>query len=116
MRGGGSRGGQNQGGKRQATTPVGGIYKDSRRNIQGEEDFDEEDQWTQVIRKKQKNPTTQSGSGFGPDMPNQPDPTEHQNEPSNSRPSFASVVERGQSMQSRRDSMASAAGVREKKP
>ena len=50
-RGGGT--GQGQGGKRQATTPVGGTYKDARRNIQGDEDFDEEDL---VIHNKRKSP------------------------------------------------------------
>ena len=54
-------GGGNGGGKRQATTPVGGIYKDSRRNIRGDEDYeDEEDQYTQVIRNKPKDPPKQS--------------------------------------------------------
>ena len=42
------------GGKRTATSPpVGATYKDSRRNIQGDEDFDDEDV---VIHNKQKNP------------------------------------------------------------
>ena len=50
-RGGGT--GQGGGGsKRTATSPpVGAIYKDSRRNIQGGEDFDDEDV---VIHNKQK--------------------------------------------------------------
>ena len=49
------RGGQGQGGsKRTATSPpVGATYKDSRRNIQGNEDFDEEDL---VIHNKRKSP------------------------------------------------------------
>ena len=72
MRGGESRG-SCQRGKRQETTPVGGVYKDTRRNIQGDEEFDEEEQWTQVIRSKQKSPSNQSGSGSGPNQPNQPD-------------------------------------------
>ena len=88
-RGGGTGQGQGQGqgqsqgrssdheqrGKRQATTPVGGLYKDSRRNIQGDEDFDddEDEQWTQVNRSKQKSPTNQSGSGSGINHLNQPD-------------------------------------------
>ena len=88
-RGGGTGQGQGQGqgqsqgrssdheqrGKRQATTPVGGVYKDSRRNIQGDEDFDddEDEQWTQVNRSKQKSPTNQSGSGSGTNHLNQPD-------------------------------------------
>ena len=42
------------GGKRTATSPpVGATYKDSRRNIQGDKDFDDEDV---VIHNKQKNP------------------------------------------------------------
>ena len=41
-RGGGT--GQGQGGKRQATTPVGGTYKDAGRNIQGDEDYDDEEE------------------------------------------------------------------------
>ena len=52
------RGGTNVqgGGKRTATSPpVGATYKDSRRNIQGDEDFDDdEEQWTQVSRNKPK--------------------------------------------------------------
>ena len=49
------RGGQGQGGsKRTATSPpVGATYKDSQRNIQGNEDFDEEDL---VIHNKRKSP------------------------------------------------------------
>ena len=44
---------QKRGGKRQATTPVGGTYKDARRNIQGNEDYDdEEEQYTTVIRRQ----------------------------------------------------------------
>ena len=63
-----------RGGKRQATTPVGGTYKDPRRNIHGDEDYDdEEEQYTQVIRRKQKSPTNQSGSGSGSNTLNQPD-------------------------------------------
>jgi hypothetical protein len=72
MRGGGSRGG-GQRGKRQATTPVGGVYKDTRRNIQGDEEFDDDEEWTQVIRNKPKSPPNQSGSGSGPNQLNQPD-------------------------------------------
>ena len=42
-RGGGAGQGGAQGGeKRQATTPVGGTFKDPRRNIRGDEDFEEE--------------------------------------------------------------------------
>ena len=42
------------GGKRAATSPpIGATYKDSRRNIQGDEDFDDEDV---VIHNKQKKP------------------------------------------------------------
>ena len=63
--------GQGQGGKRQATTPVGGVYKDSRRNIQGNEEYDEEEEWTQVSR--QKTPPNLSGSGSGLNPLNQPD-------------------------------------------
>ena len=72
-RGGGTGRGQDQGEKRQATTPVGGLYKDSRRNIQGDEEYDEEEEWTQVIHSKQKTPPTLSGSGSGPNQLNQPD-------------------------------------------
>ena len=58
MRGGGTRGGGGQNpdkGKRQATTPIGGRYKDSRRNITGEEHYDdEEEEWTHVIHKNQR--------------------------------------------------------------
>ena len=50
-------GGSNGDGKRQATTPVSGPYKDARRNIQGDEEYEEEeDQWTQVIYNKSKSP------------------------------------------------------------
>ena len=110
---GGGTGGNGQE-KRQATTPVGGTYKDARRNIQGDEEYDEEEEWTQVIRNRPKSPPKQSGSGSVPDMRNQPDPIEQQNEPT-SRPSFASVLGQGQTMQSRRDSTASNAVQREKK-
>ena len=48
-RGGGMGRGQDQGGKRQATTPVGGVYKDSRRNIQGDEDFDDDDNLKEIL-------------------------------------------------------------------
>ena len=104
-------GGTGQGGKRQATTPVGGVYKDSRRNIQGDEDFDDEEQWTQVVRSKQRSPT-QSGSGPGPSQLNQPEPI---GQPSEQLPSFASVAGQGLSMQTRRDSVASAMQTKEKK-
>ena len=63
-RGGSGRGGSgDQGGeKRQATTPVGGLYKDARRNIQGNENYDEEEEeWTTVVNSKTKSPTTQLG-------------------------------------------------------
>ena len=73
MRGGGSRGG-GQRGKRQATTPVGGVYKDTRRNIQGDEEFDDDDEeWTQVTRNKPNSPSNKSGSGSGLAQLNQPD-------------------------------------------
>ena len=72
-RGGGTGQGQGeQGGKRQDTAPVGGLYKDSRRNIQGDE-YNEEDEWTQVIHSRQKTPPSLSGSGSGPNPLNQPD-------------------------------------------
>ena len=122
---GGGRGSahyQGQGGnKRTATTPVGGAYKDSRRGIDGDEDYDDEEEWTQVIRNKQKSPVAQSGSGSGPDVPNQPDTTGGSNSGTNQeavsgpRPSFASVVGQGNTMQSRRDSTVSAGYTREKK-
>ena len=60
-RGGGrGRGGGQGPGKRKATTPVGGVYKDSRRNINGEEDYDDEEDWTLVISNKQKSPARQT--------------------------------------------------------
>ena len=97
-RGGGTGRGQDQGEKRQATTPVGGVYKDSRRNIQGDEDFeDDEEQWTTVIRSKQTTPTL-SGSGSGlsqTNQPNQPDSLEHSSNPTNvqhRQQSFAQMV------------------------
>ena len=112
---GGGTGGTGQE-KRQATTPVGGTYKDARRNIQGDEEYEEEEEWTKVTRNRPKTPPNQSGSGSGsvPNTRNQPDPNEQPNEPS-SRPTFASVLVQSQSMQSRRDSMTSAAGNKEKK-
>ena len=43
--------------------PLGGLYKDSRRNIRGDKHFnDKEDQWTQVINNKPKSPQA-TGSG-----------------------------------------------------
>ena len=68
MRGGGQRGGRvqgqgnqerPQGGKRQATTPVGGTYKDPRRNINGDEEYDEDEEWTEVVYNKPKSPNRQ---------------------------------------------------------
>ena len=55
-------GGTGQGGKRHATTPVGGTYKDARRNIQGDEDYEDEDEngpWTQVQYNKPRSPPRQ---------------------------------------------------------
>ena len=80
------------GGKRQATTPVGGTYKDSRRNIQGDEDYDDEDQWTQVIHSKQKSPTRQSGSGSGQIQLNQPDNTEKVSKQKKTEPSIIDIM------------------------
>ena len=84
-RGGGTGQG---GGKRQATTPVGGTYKDSRRNIQGDEDYDDEEQWTQVVHNKQ------SGSGSGPNQLNQPDNTEKTNKQKRNEPSVIEILNR----------------------
>ena len=63
-RGGGGGGGrtQSQGqgvGKRKATTPVGGVYKDMRQNNNGEENFEVEDNWALVISNKPKSPARQ---------------------------------------------------------
>ena len=53
-RGGATGQGGQGGGKRTATSPpVGATYKDSRRNIQRDEDFDDEDL---VIHNKRKSP------------------------------------------------------------
>ena len=75
MRGGGYRGGGGgklgNRGKRQATTPVGGIYKDSRRNIQGDEEYDDEEEWTQVIYSKPKSPSNQPQNGNPALLPTQ---------------------------------------------
>ena len=112
-RGGGTGQGQGgQGGKRQATTPVGGTYKDSRRNIQGDEEYDEEEEWTQVIHNKRNSPPVQSGSGSGQQSLNQPESSEQER---NTRPTFASIAGQGTSMQARRDSAASAAAWKERK-
>ena len=67
-RGGGTgQGGQIPlGGKRQATTPVGAVYKDQRRNITGEEDYEDDgddDEWTEVNYNRQKSPTNTQGAG-----------------------------------------------------
>ena len=58
------QGGQIPLGKRQATTPVGAVYKDQRRNITGAEDYEEDgDEWTEVNYNKQKSPPrTQSAT------------------------------------------------------
>ena len=74
-RGGTTGQGQGQGqgrggGKRTATSPpVGATYKDSRRNIQGDEDFDDEEEpWTQVNHNKPKSPSKLSrAKGTGHD-------------------------------------------------
>ena len=101
-RGGGTGRGQNGNGKRQATTPVGGVYKDSRRNIQGDEDFDdEEEQYTTVIRRKQKSPTNQSGSGSGPNTLNQPDMASDMASASNSNGPDETRVEEASASSSR---------------
>jgi hypothetical protein len=84
-RGGGTGQG---GGKRQATTPVGGTYKDSRRNIQVDEDYDDEEQWTQVVHNKQ------SGSGSGPNQLNQPDNAEKTNKQKRNEPSVIEILNR----------------------
>jgi hypothetical protein len=48
------------GSKRTASSPpVGATYKDSRRNIQGDEYFDEDEQWTHVTRNRPKSPGKQ---------------------------------------------------------
>ena len=110
MRGSGLRGNRGQGGgKRQATTPVGGQYKDQRRNIQGNESYDEEDdenEWTEVIRNKPKSPSNK-----------QPQPNEER--------SFASVAaqqsnsqhaqRQDSSQQQRRNSDASVAAMSQRK-
>ena len=52
--------------KRQATTPVGGPYKDARRNIQGDEEYEDEEEWTQVIHNRPRSPRSfgaEAGSG-----------------------------------------------------
>ena len=46
-------------GKRQASTPVGCVYKDSRRNIHVDKTYEDDDQWTQVIYNPKKSPTNQ---------------------------------------------------------
>ena len=63
IRGGGQHGGgqigsqRGGGGKRQATTPVGGVYKDLRRNINSNEmDYYEEEEWTEVRHNKPQSP------------------------------------------------------------
>jgi hypothetical protein len=56
-RGGGTGQGEIPLGKRQATTPVGAVYKDQRRNITGEDEFEnDEEEWTQVAYNKQRSP------------------------------------------------------------
>ena len=73
MRGGGSRGGRGAN-KRQATTPVGGAYKDSRRDQRDREEgrydalyhYDdgeaEEEGWTNVTRKSKSPPINRSNA------------------------------------------------------
>ena len=61
-----SRGRGQGGGKRQATTPVGDVYKDSRKSIYGDEKYDEENEWTQVIYNTPKSPAYQTKSGPTP--------------------------------------------------
>ena len=48
--------------KRQATTPIGGIYKDQRRNIQGDECYEDEEEaeWTEVSYSRPKEIPQQS--------------------------------------------------------
>ena len=109
-RGGGSGQGQG-GGTRPATTPVGGLYKDARRNIQGnEEDEDEDDAWAQVNYNKQKSPTHHHTQDKALE-----DQERSNTQANNSPPSFASVAGQSSSMQARRDSAASASGMKEKK-
>ena len=118
MRGAGRRGGQGQGGgKRMATTPVGGPYKDQRRNIQGNEDFnDDEDDWTEVTRTKQRSPTNQQAQpqeastlnmpSFASIAAQQPSSSRHQQHPS----------AQNTSQQLRRNSDASVAAISQRKP
>ena len=63
---GGGRGRGGGPGKRKATTPVGGVYKDSRRNINGEENYDDEEDWTLVISNKKKSPARQTNQTSEP--------------------------------------------------
>ena len=59
---GGGRGQPSGAEKRKATTPVGGVYKDVRRNITSEDNYEDDEGFTLVISNKQKNQPRQSDS------------------------------------------------------
>ena len=101
-RGGTTGQGQGQGqgrggGKRTATSPpVGATYKDSRRNIQGDEEFDDEEEpWTQVNHNKPKSPSKH------PSVKE----TRYENEKSETFPPVASIIEKLNKQSSERGSV-----------
>ena len=119
-RGGGTGQGRGQGGgKRQATTPVGGVYKDQRRNIDSSvvdyQEEDEDENWTEVRHNKRQSPRRDEVQHQGDEMLRQNYPNPSNEQPSTSRQSFASIAAQGTSMQNRRNSAASAACMQPKK-
>ena len=54
----GGSGYNDQGGgtKRKPNTPVGGVYKDLRRNLNSDDLYDKEEEWTEVVYSKSRSP------------------------------------------------------------
>ena len=97
-RGGGGQGrGKGGGAKRKPNTPVGGAYKDQRRNINSDEMGDEEDEeeWTEVQRNRrspQHNQQLQQQEEHEQEREIPPSRNVESDQETQSRPTFASVA------------------------
>ena len=112
----GGRGGNGQSVKRKPNTPVGGVYKDQRRGINGDETECEEEEWSVVSYNRKSPQRHEHGQQQPPSSVNE---SSHQSEVQQDRqerqerqdrPSFASVTaqQSSSSLQNRRNSTASA--------
>ena len=115
-RGGGGQGrGKGGGTKRKPNTPVGGAYKDQRRNINSDEmEYEEdEEEWTEVHhnrRSPQRNRQQQQQERHEREQEIPPSRNVESDQETQSRPTFASVAaqQASSSLQNRRNSTASA--------